>query len=386
MKNRVLVCSLIPAILCAQNWQAALPGYHFEFPRDHFSHPDYQTEWWYYTGNLLAADGHRYGFELTFFRQAARLSQAALESEDNIWRPDQLYLAHLALSDLDGQRFYHSERLNRAGPGLAGAGFSHGRYWNGNWEVRWTDLLRTRSTGTVSAAAFALADAKQHLSATGDAFTLQLDLEPLKPAIIQGRDGVSRKGPLPGQASHYISFTRLAAAGRLQQKGVSVEVNGTAWMDHEFFTEPADSNLAGWDWFAIQLKNNEELMLYRMRDKSGQVSPFSSGVYIDSEGRGHFLRAEQFSLIPGKTWRSPHSQAKYPIEWRIHVPSLQLDLAEQTELNDQELWSLGSSSPSYWEGSVAYNGTLHGSSIAGVGYLEMTGYREAIQLSGMAAK
>jgi predicted secreted hydrolase len=357
-------------MLCAQNWQAALPGYHFEFPRDHFSHPDYQTEWWYYTGNLHAADGHRYGFELTFFRQGAQLSRAADKSEDDAWRPDQLYLAHLALSDLDGHMFYHSERLNRAGPGLAGAALSDARYWNGNWEVRWT----------------ALATGKQHLSAVGDRFVLQLDLEPEKPAIVHGRAGVSRKGPLPGQTSHYISFTRLAAAGRLQQKGVFVEVNGTAWMDHEFFTEPPDSDLAGWDWFAIQLKNNEELMLYRLLNKSGQVSRFSSGTYIDSEGRGHFLRAEDFSLKPGKTWQSPHSQAQYPIQWQIHVPSLQLDLIERTELDDQELWSSGSSSPSYWEGAVSYNGTLRGNPISGVGYLEMTGYREAIQLSGMAAK
>jgi predicted secreted hydrolase len=370
MKSRALVCSLLPAILCAQSWQEALPGYRFEFPRDHFSHPDYQTEWWYYTGNLRAVDGHRYGFELTFFRQGAQLAQAAVESEDNIWRPDQLYLAHLALSDLEGHVFYHYERLNRAGPGLAGAALSDARYWNGNWEVTWKDLR----------------SAKQRLAAVGDRFSLQLDLQPVKPPIIQGQDGVSRKGPLPGQASHYISFTRLAAAGRLQQAGAPVEVNGTAWMDHEFFTEPADSNLAGWDWFAIQLKNNEELVLYRLRKKTGQVSPFSSGTYVDSEGRGHFLRAEEFSLIPGKKWQSPHSQAQYPIQWQIHVPSLDLDLAEHTELDDQELWSRGNNSPSYWEGAVTYDGTLRGTPIDGFGYLEMTGYREAIQLSGMTRK
>jgi predicted secreted hydrolase len=369
MKSSALLF-LMPGILCAQNWQAALPGYHFEFPRDHFSHPNYQTEWWYYTGNLHTIEGHRYGFQLTFFRQAAHLSPAAADSEADIWRPDQLYLAHLALSDLDGHSFYHFERLNRAGPGLAGAAFSDARYWNGNWKVRWT----------------ALPSAKQQLDAVCDRFALHLDLEPVKPAIIQGQDGVSRKGPLPGQASHYVSFTRITATGRLQQKGAATEVTGTAWMDHEFFTESSDSNLVGWDWFAIQLENKEELMLYRLRSKSGQADAYSSGMYIDSEGRGHFLDADDFSLTPGQTWQSPQSQARYPIAWQIRVPSLRLDLTERTELKDQELWSKEGSSPSYWEGAVMYNGTLRGHSIAGVGYLEMTGYREAIQLSGMAPK
>jgi predicted secreted hydrolase len=360
----------MPALLCAQSWQAAVPGYRFEFPRDHFSHPDYQTEWWYYTGNLHSADGHRYGFELTFFRQGVRLSTDAAESEDETWRPDQLYLAQLALSDLDGHSFYHAERLNRAGPGLAGADLPDASYWNGNWEVRWT----------------AIPSAQQQLAAVCDRFALRLDLQSVKPPIIEGQDGVSRKGALPGQASHYISFTRLTASGRLHQKGSATEVSGTAWMDHEFFTEPPDSNLAGWDWFAIQLGNNEELMLYRLRDKSGQFNPYSSGAYIDSQGQTHFLRAGDFSLTPGETWQSPHSQATYPIAWQIRVPSLQLDLAERTELNDQELWSRQGGSPSYWEGAVTYKGTLRGRPINGVGYLELTGYTEAIRLSGMAQR
>ncbi len=329
MKSSLLLL-LISVALCAQSWQAALPGYEFEFPRDHFSHPNYQTEWWYYTGNLHTSDGRRYGFELTFFRQGARLSREAAESEDNVWKPDQLYLAHLALSDLNDHSFYHFERLNRAGPGLAGANLPSARYWNGNWEVRWT----------------ALPSAKQQLTAVCDRFALHLDLESAKQPIVQGQDGISRKGPLPGQASHYISFTHLTATGRLQRKGSAIDVSGTAWMDHEFFTEPSDSNLAGWDWFAIQLENNEELMLYRLRSQSGQANPYSSGTYVDSRGQAHFLRAGDFSLIPRETWQSPHSQARYPTAWQIRVPSLQLALEERTELNDQELWSRQHSSPS----------------------------------------
>src|SRR6266566_3573257 len=130
-----LLALLLPA--WAVQWQLALPGYHYQFPRDHFSHLDYQTEWWYYTGNLRTADGHRFGFELTFFRQALDVPEQIIASSDATWRPDQIYLAHLALSDIDGGEFYHTERLNRAGPGLAGVDFAQRRCWNGNWQARW---------------------------------------------------------------------------------------------------------------------------------------------------------------------------------------------------------------------------------------------------------
>jgi len=370
MNSRWSLPLLLAASLIAQDWEIALPGYTFRFPRDYFSHPAYQTEWWYYTGNLRAQDGHRYGFELTFFRQGVHLPPQVAGSEDTVWRPDQLYLAHLALSDIDGHSFYNTERLNRAGPGLAGASMQDGRYWNGNWQVRWTSLP----------------DSQQELVAVSNRFTLHLTLQPRKPPVIQGQNGVSQKGPARGQASHYISFTRLAAAGELNIKASVARVSGIAWMDHEFFSEPPDSNLAGWDWFAIQLDNNEELMIYRLRDKSRKPNPYSSGSYTDAAGQVHFLDASAFSMNPGTTWESPHSKARYPISWQIAVPSLDLQLEEQTDLQDQELSGNETDSPVYWEGAVRYKGTLRKQPIAGVGYLEMTGYREAIRLSGMAAK
>src|SRR6185437_7195826 len=141
MKSRVLAAFAIVALIAsAQQWQAALPGYRYRFPRDYFNHPEYRTEWWYYTGNLRAANGHRYGFELTFFRQAVRLPASTAVPENAIWRPHQLYLAHLALSDIDGQTFYYTQRLNRAGSGLAGVSLRQQRYWNGNWQVHWNSL------------------------------------------------------------------------------------------------------------------------------------------------------------------------------------------------------------------------------------------------------
>lgn len=370
MKSSVAILLGLAVVAGAQNWKTAMSGYGYEFPRDHFSHPDYQTEWWYYTGNLHDSDGHRYGFELTFFREAVHLPKEAVASEAAAWRPDQIYLAHLAFSDLERGEFYHTERLNRAGPGLAGATTGlpgeQQRYWNGNWQVRWTSLAR----------------GEQQLEAVSERVKIQLTLQPEKPFVINGENGLSIKGPLAGEASHYISFTRLRAAGDVSWKARSHAVEGLAWMDHEFFTEPRDNSLAGWDWFAIQLDNDEELMLYRLRDESGAASPYSSGTFVDAKGVSHFLRAGQFTLSPGSSWRSRLSGARYPMQWKITVPSLDVDLTEQTSLTNQELFDSQGIAPAYWEGAVTYQGRSHGQPINGVGYLEMTGYDKRVDLAG----
>ncbi|MBM3773566.1 MAG: carotenoid 1,2-hydratase, partial [Acidobacteria bacterium] len=172
-------------------FRPALPGYRYSFPRDHFEHPEFRTEWWYYTGNLRTAGGRRYGFQLVFFRQAGRPESARAKPENpSAWRVDDLYLAHAALTDIDGRRFHYQKRLNRAGPGIAGASFAERRIWNGNWSARWEGP-------------------SQLLEATAEDFRLRLRLAPLKPHVIHGVDGVSRKGAAAGAASHYVSFTRL---------------------------------------------------------------------------------------------------------------------------------------------------------------------------------
>lgn len=327
-------------------------AYHYQFPADHFDHPEFQTEWWYYTGNVHDASGHRYGFELTFFRQAQPLSNAVPNS---VWRLDQIYLSHLALTDIDANTFYHTERLNRAGPGVAGANAASQKVWNGNWQVYWKNLNT----------------AEQQLQAICDRFTLTLDLTPLKPVVINGKNGLSQKGSAQGEASRYLSFTRLKAQGALNGAAVS----GQAWMDHEFFTQPADPTLTGWDWFAIQLNNNEELMLYHLRNRDNTVSSYSSGTFVDSKGNGHHLSADQIMFTPGRLWH------KYPVEWRIAIPSLGLHLSEQTPVDDQELRSApGSPSPTYWEGAVTYSGAIHDAQTQGAGYLEMSGYAEPFRI------
>ncbi|MGC1906808.1 MAG: lipocalin-like domain-containing protein [Candidatus Acidiferrum sp.] len=340
-------------------YRVALPGYRYEFPRDHFDHPDFQTEWWYYTGNVKAADGHRFGFELTFFRQGVNRDAAKTAS----WDVRDLYLAHLALSDLDAKQFYHAERTNRAGPGIAGISAKEERIWNGNWQVAWNR------------------DA-QDVQAVDARFELKLALHSEKAPVINGENGVSQKAQGPGKASHYISLTRLTSNGQIVLEGKRFEVSGLAWMDHEFFTHQLESDQVGWDWFSIQLVDNTELMLFRIRRKDGAVDPYSAGTYVDAHGASAHLRAYDFSLQPaGATWTSSATKANYPIEWKIAVPKLGIELVAKTSLPSQELTGGGSKlTPSYWEGAVTFEGSRSSVAFRGVGYLEMTGYDRPFEM------
>lgn len=330
--------------IAAAPFLKALPGWKYEFPRDHFNHPNFRTEWWYYTGNLQS-QGRPFGFELTFFRQAIQEEAAS----NSLWSPRDIWMAHLALTDIEAKQFLHAERLNRSGPGLAGVDQSRQRIWNGNWSCQLT--------------------AENHrLQAIDPRFSFTLNLKPAKAPVTHGTNGVSQKGPQPGQASHYISFTRLLASGTLNVGQRQFAVQGSAWMDHEIFSSELDPNLAGWDWFSIQFNNNTELMLYRLRLKDGRSSEFSAGTFVDANGRAVHLKHDAFRLSPGRKWKD------YPVEWRLEVPSLKIDIAATPRLDNQELLSPSRLTPSYWEGAMQFQGTH-----SAVGYLEMTGYDAAIR-------
>src|SRR6202453_1932165 len=335
----------------AQDYKIAQPGYSFSFPRDYFNHEDYQTEWWYYTGNVKAADGHRFGFELTFFRQG--VSRAARSSS---WFVDDLWMAHIALSDLTGGRFYSEERLNRAGPGVAGAAAQAGLVWNGNWQAH-------------------ISEQSEELRGVAGKFSLALQLKPVKRPAIQGQDGVSRKAEGAGHASHYFSLPRLSTIGSIALNGKTYQVEGTSWIDHEFFTGSMAENETGWDWLSVQLADGAELMLYRLRHKDGSIDPSSSGSYVDASGKSQFLSAGDFTMTPtADTWTSPATKATYPVRWHVSVPRLNMQLDVTTPLRSQELASkLGTS---YWEGAIDVVGARNQSPLRGVGYLEMTGYAE----------
>jgi predicted secreted hydrolase len=339
-------------------FKKAVPGYRYEFPRDYFSHPDYQTEWWYYTGNLQTAAGHRFGFELTFFRLG--VSRDALKA--SAWDVRDLYLAHFAVSDLDGKKFFRAERTNRAGPGIAGADQSQGKVWNGNWSVDWRH-------------------GAEELNAIADQFVVKLLLQPQKPPVIHGENGVSQKSAEPGRASHYFSETRLRASGSLEVAGGKYEVTGLAWMDHEFFTHQLQADQAGWDWLSLQLDDNTELMLFRIRRTDGSVDSFSAGTLVDAKGQTRHLRAADFELTPaGDTWRSKETHAVYPIRWKINLAALGLAIEAATLLPSQEITSQSKLAPSYWEGAVFLEGSRNSHPLRGSGYLEMTGYDHPVRM------
>lgn len=339
-------------------YDTAQPGYRYQFPRDHFNHPQYQTEWWYYTGNVTSAEGRHFGFELTFFRQATNRDA----EQNKTWDVQDLYLAHLALSDLDGGKFYHSERLNRQGPEVAGASEAQQKVWNGNWQTKWNGD-------------------DQKLQAFEQHFTLQLNLHSEKPPVIHGENGVSQKSEGEGHASHYISLTRLDTKGEITLNGKTYPVTGLTWMDHEFFSSQLDAMQVGWDWLSIQLSDRTELMLYHFRRKDGSVDVFSSGTYIDASGKTTHLRASDFVLEPGgEMWKSPITKATYPIEWKIRIPQLGIALMAKTLLPSQELTGASKLAPNYWEGAITLSGTRGTEPLNGVGYLELTGYDQPAQL------
>jgi len=351
MKSRltIFLVLLVVASSWAGDYSIASPGYRYSFPRDHFDHPDYQTEWWYYTGNLKTAEGHRFGFELTFFRQCISRDRSV-----SPWQVHDLYMAHLALSDVNGNHFFHAERINRAGPGIAGVDAGTGVIWNGNWQVH-------------------LEESRHVLSAADRDFGLELNLTPGKPPVIHGRNGISQKAAGVGHASHYISFTRLLTSGSIELSGHKYEVEGTSWMDHEFFTESMNSGENGWDWLSLQFNDNTELMLYRLRHKDGSIDPYSSGSYVDTRGKSIFLMSNDFTMIPtGETWTSPQSKARYPIAWHVSVPSIGLQVDIATPVRTQELATV--IGPDYWEGAIDITGERDERPLRGVGYLEMTGY------------
>ena len=357
-------CIVMMAATAALGFDAARPGYDYQFPRDHFSHPNFETEWWYYTGNLHTRQGRRFGFELTFFRYAVREESGG----DSPWNIRDLYLAHLTLSDIEGQRFHKTDRLSRAGPGLAGADAERALIWNGNWRVQWLEPAMPKGA--------------QRLTAYADEFSLELDLSPLKPPVIHGSDGISQKAAGEGKASHYISFTRLAASGSLVLRSETFDVKGLAWMDHEFSTDSLGADQIGWDWMSIQLDDDSELMLYRMRRSDGTADPHSSGTYIDADGRARRLAWSEIQMTPGagSDWKSPTTGGVYPLTWKVEIPGLDLDLTGATDLDDQEVVSERRVGPSYWEGAMNFSGQKAGKPITGAGYLEMTGYDKPLEL------
>jgi predicted secreted hydrolase len=361
----VLCCLCTISIVWADNgfFTQARVGYRYQFPRDHGSHDRFRTEWWYYTGNLVAKGGRSFGYQLTFFRRG--IPPEEVETLPSKWSITQLYLAHFAVSDLDTGRFRYKERLSRAAIGKAGADGDRLHVWIDRWRVEAMDRDVAVPSGE-----------KHILEASDGDLSIVLTVVPEKPLIIHGTGGISRKGAAPEHASHYYSFTRLATTGRITIGDESFEVTGTTWMDHEFGSADLSPDLVGWDWFSLQMDDHTELMLYRLRRADGSADPASSGTFVDREGQGHALSVNDFTLEPISFWTSPVSKARYPQKWRLAIPSKHLSLELIPRLAEQELRTDRSTQVTYWEGAIEGRGSSGGTPIRGFGYMELTGYAE----------
>ena len=325
----------------------------FDFPRDHGPHPDFKLEWWYFVGNLEDDTGRRFGFQLTYFRQAV---VASMPERRSAWATSQFYMGHFALSDVKGGRFYSYERTSRGALGLAGAqGHLDNPFkvWIEDWTVESAgeEFLPLR------------------MRARGGEVSLDLVLDSEKPLVLQGEAGLSRKSPEPGDASYYYSYTRMPARGTVNIEESSRNVRGSAWLDREWSTSGLDEGQAGWDWFALQLDDGRDLMVYHVRRHDGGVEPMSHGSVVSPEGDLRPLSLDDFELEVLRTWKSP-TGAVYPAGWRLAVPSENLRIEVEPVLADQEL----DVTFRYWEGAVRVVGTGAPGETGGRGYVELVGY------------
>jgi predicted secreted hydrolase len=326
----------------------------FVFPRDHGPHDEFRQEWWYCTGNLDAAGGERFGFELTFFRFALQPADAATGAAagaaGSAWRSREIYMAHFAVTDVAGRRFRFAQKLSRAALGLAGARAAPLEVWIDDWTL----------AGDATA---------WHLHAAQAGYRIELTLEPQGPPVLNGEAGLSVKADEPTAASYYYSIPRLRVSGRLTRDGRARDVQGLAWVDHEWGSGGLGAGESGWDWFSLQLADGSALMFYALRDRGGGRDPHSAGTWIGPDGAVRSLPGSAVGIEVSGEWRNAEG-ARYPAGWRIRVPSLQLDLTVRPVLADQEL----ATTPRYWEGAVDARGQRAGRELAGRGYVELVGY------------
>lgn len=323
-----------------------------QFPRDHGPHLDYQTEWWYYTGNLQTEDGRRFGYQLTFFRRGITPGTPVHRASE--WATNQIYFAHFALTDVASNTHNASEIFSRGAAGLAGATADPFRVWIENWSA--TSMNADAS--------------KVNLIADDGKMAIDLNLTASKPPVVHGAGGVSRKTETSGNASYYVSFTRMPTEGTLRINDDEFRVTGNSWFDHEWGTTSLGENAAGWDWFSIQLDDNRELMFFQIRNKDGSIELLSSGTVVEPDGATRFLSRDDVTITPQAYWTSSYSQGKYPSKWRVTSAAGDFDLTITPVIADQEMRV----SFVYWEGAVDVQGTSQGKPVRGRGFVEMTGY------------
>lgn len=353
----ILILFSFLAISASWAWEVALPGWKYEFPRDHGHHSGFKTEWWYFTGNLESADGREFGYQLTFFRQGIRPGG----EEDIIplsrFVTTDLKFAHFAIADISSNQFLFADKFSRGAYGEAGFGDGKTLVWIKSWSC---ELIAAQSF---------------RLRAQTRKMEIDLTLESSKPPVAHGANGVSQKSQGEGRASHYYSLTRLKTTGSLRIGDDTSTVTGLSWFDHEWATNQLAKHQKGWDWFSLQFEDGTELMLFQIRTDSGGRDEFSSGTFIAADGKAVSINFRDFELKPIESWRSGKSAGNYPIRWTIAIPKLDLNLEVRAAIPDQEL---NLEPISYWEGSIRALGSRSGKPVQGRGYLEMTGYGSEI--------
>lgn len=336
----------------------AKAGKALSFPYDHGNHPNFKIEWWYLTGHLYSGE-KRFGFESTFFRLAQRPDVA--QPTGAAFETDQIYMAHMAITDLNKKTFYHEERLNRQGwNAYSKVGDLDTR--NGNWALKRSSDNVLNLEGSVQS--------KVRFS---------LILNPEKEHVIFGENGVSKKGSKPGSASYYITWPRLKTSGTVQINGETFQVEGSSWMDHEISSSQLDDDQTGWDWVSIQFEDGREMMAYMLRLKQGGYSKYSKMVWIDKDGTLTHQDPKDFSWQPDGVWTSPDTGAKYPINPSFTTidPQTQKKVTFEVRplMKEQEMSGKLGGVP-YWEG--ACDVIDQAGKKVGVAYLELAGYVDGL--------
>ncbi len=325
------------------------------FPADHGPHPDFRTEWWYFTGNLSTSDKAHYGYQFTIFRRAVSADRPDLSSD---WATNQIYMAHVALTDVKEGSYYSEERFNRKALGMAGAQSAPFSVWLDDWVIE-----------GVSENCYGCLDIRMNIAAKD--FSLSLDLTSLKPAVLHGEGGYSRKGAEPDSASYYYSLTRIATTGYVMLNDRKYSVSGTSWMDHEWFTSVLDAKQVGWNWFSVQLEDGRDIMFFQLRiENGGAAESFHEGTLVNPHGEWIRLSDQDVRLTELRTWKSEKSGSEYPVDWKMEIPEHNLSLTLSAVIDDQERID----SLKYWEGAINVTDQEGSNKLVGKGYLEMTGY------------
>ena len=364
----LLGCAVAAAAVAAgdPDWRRAAPGYAWSFPRDHYAHPAYKTEWWYVTGHLAPVgepDATPLAFQQTFFRVG--LDRAAPADTGSAWAARDLVMGHAAVADPARGRHVFSEVLWRAMPLLGGFGQP------GDTTVAWARA----PAGTPGRWSLELADGGLRMRARDDRRGLRYDLTavPVKPLVFHGEGGFSPKTADGTAGSLYVSATRMRVDGRVWRGGEPVAVAGQAWLDQEIFTSTLAADQTGWDWLSLQLDDGRELMLYRLRGPGG-APDFARGTLVAADGTSRTLEAADWSWEAGRTWTSEETGSAYPVAWRLTVPAAGLDLELEAVMDAQENVS-PRSGIHYWEGAVTARPAGGGVPV-GRGFVELTGYGE----------